>query len=109
MHCYDAELFRLRAATHEDPEDAARLPSATELARKQKAPVFALRAALDDHRCAARRRERQLRMRDAFSLRQHLAGIQPGARAAGLISDGPVHLYSTPPPLRRRPSATKRL
>jgi tetratricopeptide (TPR) repeat protein len=51
MHCYDAELLRLKAATLDDvDEKAALLQSAFELARKQKAPVFALRAALDDHR-----------------------------------------------------------
>ncbi len=51
MHCYDAELLRLRAATVDDSdESAALLQSALELARKQKAPVFILRAALDDHR-----------------------------------------------------------
>jgi hypothetical protein len=51
MHCYDAELLRLKAATLDDRDaGAALLQSATELARKQKAPVFILRAALDDHR-----------------------------------------------------------
>jgi class 3 adenylate cyclase len=51
MHCYDAELIRLRAATFADSdESAALLRSALELARKQKAPVFVLRAALDDYR-----------------------------------------------------------
>ncbi len=51
MHFYDAELLRLRAATHGDPEKRqADLRAAFDLARRQGAPVFALRAALDDHR-----------------------------------------------------------
>lgn len=51
MHYYDAELLRLRAATHEDDETRQRdLAAAIDLARKQRAPVFALRAALDDYR-----------------------------------------------------------
>jgi class 3 adenylate cyclase len=50
MHYYDAELLRLRAATHADPEARhADLQAAFELARKQGAPVFMLRAALDDY------------------------------------------------------------
>lgn len=50
MHYYDAELLRVRAATHADP-DAQRdgLQAAFELACGQGAPVFALRAALDDY------------------------------------------------------------
>lgn len=51
MHCYDAELLRLKAATLDDAtERATLLQSAIELARRQKSPVFVLRAALDDHR-----------------------------------------------------------
>ena len=49
MHYYDAELLRLRALTHDDP--AARradLEAALELARRQGAHLFGLRAALDD-------------------------------------------------------------
>ncbi|HZA08694.1 ATP-binding protein [Mycobacterium sp.] len=59
QHYYDAELLRLRAGTHADP--AARhadLQAAAELARRQGATVFVLRAALDDYRVrgeAARR------------------------------------------------------
>jgi hypothetical protein len=43
-------LLRLRAATHDD-SDARRedLAAALQLARSQGAPVFALRAALDDY------------------------------------------------------------
>ena len=49
MHYYDAELLRLRALTHDDP--AARradLEAALEIARRQGARLFGLRAALDD-------------------------------------------------------------
>ncbi|HUO41009.1 MAG TPA: cyclase, partial [Mycobacterium sp.] len=50
-HFYDAELLRLRAATHADP-DACRadIAAALELARRQGATLFELRAALDDFR-----------------------------------------------------------
>jgi hypothetical protein len=49
MCFYDAELLRLRALTHDDP--AARqvdINAAIELARRQGATLFELRAALDD-------------------------------------------------------------
>jgi hypothetical protein len=49
MHFYDTELLRLRAQTHADP--AARqadINAALELARRQGATLFELRAALDD-------------------------------------------------------------
>jgi class 3 adenylate cyclase len=49
MRFYDAELLRLRAQTHADP--AARqadINGALELARRQGAALFELRAALDD-------------------------------------------------------------
>jgi class 3 adenylate cyclase len=49
MCFYDAELLRLRALTHDDP--AARqvdINAALELARRQGATLFELRAALDD-------------------------------------------------------------
>jgi hypothetical protein len=49
MHFYDAELLRLRAHTHTDPEArGADLGAARDLARRQDAPLFELRAALDD-------------------------------------------------------------
>ena len=49
MHYYDAELLRVRARTHTDPDSrAADLAAAIELARRQDAPLFELRAALDD-------------------------------------------------------------
>ena len=49
MRFYDAELLRLRAHTHTDP-DARRadITAALELARRQGATLFELRAALDD-------------------------------------------------------------
>jgi serine/threonine protein kinase/tetratricopeptide (TPR) repeat protein len=50
MHFYDAELLRARAHTHTDPEAlAGDLAAAIELARRQDAPLFELRAALDDY------------------------------------------------------------
>ena len=49
MHVYDAELLRVRARTYTDPDmRAADLAAAIELARRQGAPLFELRAALDD-------------------------------------------------------------
>jgi class 3 adenylate cyclase len=49
MHVYDAELLRVRARTYTDPDDrAADLAAAIELARRQDAPLFELRGALDD-------------------------------------------------------------
>ena len=51
MRFYDAELKRLRAATHDNPEDRRNdLATAFEIACRQRTPVFALRAALDDYR-----------------------------------------------------------
>ncbi len=48
MHYYDVELLRARAHTHNDGEScAAELTAAIELARRQDAPLFELRAALD--------------------------------------------------------------
>ena len=50
MCFYDAEVLRLRARTHTDP-DARRadIAAALELARRQGATLFELRAALDDY------------------------------------------------------------
>jgi class 3 adenylate cyclase/tetratricopeptide (TPR) repeat protein len=49
MHFYDAELIRIRASTYEDtPSRQSDLQHAIELARKQGALVYELRAALDD-------------------------------------------------------------
>ncbi len=49
MHFYDAELLRARSHTHVDPDmRAADLGVAIQLARHQDAPLFELRAAIDD-------------------------------------------------------------
>ena len=49
MQFYDVGLLRARALTHSDPDAcAADLAAAIELARRQGAPLFELRAALDD-------------------------------------------------------------
>ena len=49
MHFYDAELLRIRARTHTDPiARQADIDAALDLARRQGAPLFELRAALDD-------------------------------------------------------------
>jgi hypothetical protein len=49
MHFHDAELLRARAHTHSDEESrTADFAAATELSRRQDAPLFELRAALDD-------------------------------------------------------------
>ncbi len=51
MHFFDAELLRARARTHADPDTrAADLGVAVALARHQGAPLYELRAALDDFR-----------------------------------------------------------
>ena len=50
MCFYDAELLRLRAHTHTDPDARqADIGAALELARRQGATLFELRAALDDY------------------------------------------------------------
>ena len=49
MHFYDAELLRLRAHTHIDPDvRQADIGAALELAHRQGATLFELRSALDD-------------------------------------------------------------
>ena len=49
MHFYDAELLRLRAHSHADRSACqADIGAALELARRQGATLFELRAALDD-------------------------------------------------------------
>jgi hypothetical protein len=49
MGFYDAELLRLRAHTHHDPDTRhADIAAALDLARRQGATLFELRAALDD-------------------------------------------------------------
>jgi class 3 adenylate cyclase len=48
-HFYDAELLRIRAHTHVDPDtQTAGFAAAAELARRQGAALFELRATLDD-------------------------------------------------------------
>ena len=50
MCFYDAELLRLRAHTHTDPDARhADITAARALARRQGATLFELRAALDDY------------------------------------------------------------
>jgi hypothetical protein len=50
MHFYDAELLRLRAHTHTNPNARqADIDAALQLARHQGAALFELRAALDDY------------------------------------------------------------
>ncbi len=49
MHFYDAELLRIRAHTHDDADRRGDgLRAAVELARRQHATIFELRAAADD-------------------------------------------------------------
>jgi tetratricopeptide (TPR) repeat protein len=49
MHFYDAELLRARAHTHTETDaGAADVADAIALARRQDAPLFELRAAIDD-------------------------------------------------------------
>jgi hypothetical protein len=49
MHMYDAELLRARAHTYSDTDTrAGDLAAAIKLARRQDAPLFELRGALDD-------------------------------------------------------------
>ena len=49
MHYYGAERLRLRARTHTDPDaHHADISAAIDLARRQGAKLFELRAALDD-------------------------------------------------------------
>jgi hypothetical protein len=48
MCFYDAELLRLRAHTHTDPEARQADLAAVALARRQGATLFELRAVLDD-------------------------------------------------------------
>ena len=51
MHYYDAELLRLRSWTHQDTNTRrSDLQAALDIAQRQGATVFVLRAALDDYR-----------------------------------------------------------
>ena len=84
MHFYDAELLRIRAHTHTDPDDAsARSACRHRAGPQQGAHIFELRAAADDfelrgepaRQCARRRAEPVPRG-------QHLAGTGPRPGAA---------------------------
>ena len=56
MRFYDAELLRIRAGTHEnDSERRADLRAAIELAQKQGAVIFELRAAAENFECYGER------------------------------------------------------
>jgi len=70
MRFYDAELLRLRARTHTDP-DARRadLAAALDLARRQGATLFELRAALDDFELRGQPARAALRLRPSQELR----------------------------------------
>ena len=66
MHFYDAELLRLRAHTHADPDaHCADLGAALDLARRQGATQFELLAALDDFKL--RGEPARAALADAFS------------------------------------------
>jgi hypothetical protein len=86
MHFYDAELLRLRAHTYSDPDARqAGFAAALELAGRQGAPLFELRAALDD-----------------FELR----GETARATLAGAV--GRIPANSTLPELARAPGLSSR-
>ena len=94
MHFFDAELLRARAHTHSDPDTrAADLGMAIQLARQQDAPLFELRAALDDFGASRRRRARcPQSSRVSFHRKLHVArgnkgSVDPGA--SGLTVRGP--------------------
>ena len=71
---YEAELLRVRALTLTDPgARAAGFGAAVDLARRQGAPLFELRAALDD-----------------FELRGQPARQALSDAAGGLVSDSPL-------------------
>lgn len=80
MCFYDAELLRLRAHTHTDPETMqADISAAVDLARRQGATLFELRAALDDFEL--RGQPARAALVDVFSRfpdRQRVAGTGAG-------------------------------
>jgi class 3 adenylate cyclase/tetratricopeptide (TPR) repeat protein len=94
MHFYDAELLRLRARTHTDP-DARRgdVNAALELARQQGATLFELRAAVDDFelrgeqaRAVLRDAVERMRVYGAWpELARARAALEFTSRAAGGI------------------------
>jgi hypothetical protein len=79
MHFYDAELLRLRAHTHTDPEARrADLGAARDLARRQGAPLFELRAALDDFERRGEPARRPSRSRQSLPEGRRVAGTRAG-------------------------------
>jgi len=82
---YDAELLRLRAHTLDDEDERHRhFRSAIELAQKQGAHIFELRAAADD--CEPRGRAGACVLARGFRSHAHrpdVAGIGPRASFAG--------------------------
>lgn len=84
MHCYDAELQRARAHTHSDPDaQAADLAVALQLARHQGAPLFELRATLDD--VALRGEPAKAALAEALSRMPEDCALPEAVRAAQLL------------------------
>jgi class 3 adenylate cyclase/tetratricopeptide (TPR) repeat protein len=84
MHRYDAELLRARAHTHTDHDNrAADLAAAIELARHQDAPLFELRAAIDDFEL--RGRNARAVLTDAADRLPTDGGLPEMARAQALL------------------------
>jgi class 3 adenylate cyclase len=95
MHFYDAELLRLRAHTHTDP-DARRadLGAALELAHRQGATLFELRAALDDYEL--RGQPARAALIDASSRIPNNNAWPELARAQAALSDQSPRLLDKP-------------
>jgi class 3 adenylate cyclase len=91
MHFYDAELLRLRAHTHNDP-DARRADNtaALALARRQGATLFELRAALDDYEL--RGQPARAALIDAASRIPTKNASPEVARARAALSDQPPRI-----------------
>ena len=85
MRFYDAELLRLRSHTHIDPDRRqADIAAARDLARRQGATLFELRAALDDF---------ELRGEDARPALIDVAERMPAASAWPELERVRVSLY----------------
>jgi hypothetical protein len=83
---YDAELLRLRAHTLTDPDArAAGFGAALDLARRQGAPLFELRAALDDF--GLRGHPAREPLRDAASRVASDSGMPELARAREMLGE----------------------
>jgi class 3 adenylate cyclase/tetratricopeptide (TPR) repeat protein len=83
---YDAELLRLRAHTLTDPDArAAGIGAALDLARRQGAPLFELRAALDDFELRGHPAREPLR--DAASRLISGSGVPELARAREMLEE----------------------